>query len=564
MRISFSHKSIAAIIVIALVTAGAVSKEGSGGNGETTKLVEPVAPLPKMFVGSNQCLACHNDLNTADGKHVSMGADWRSSMMAHAALDPYWQAGVRREIIDHPDASAAIQDECAKCHMPMSRYRANAKGEKGEIFAHLPPTTERPDVDSPAPAPAGQLAAEGVSCVTCHQIAEEGLGTEESFTGGFRIDSRTPADQREIYGPYATDDGRKAVMNSSSDFVPVRHAHIQNSALCASCHTLYTHTLDENGEVVGELPEQVPYLEWRHSDYEDRESCQDCHMPELAEPMPITSVLGQNRENFSQHSFRGANFFVQSMLRKYADELGVTAPADELQSAIDTTLEHLRTKAGKVAIHDLRTTTEGLEFAVTVRNLSGHKLPTAYPSRRIWLHVTITDASGKVVFESGALRSDGSIAGNDNDEDPRRYEPHHAVVRHPGQVPVYEAIMATPAGTVTTGLLSADRFIKDNRVLPDGFVKATAGDDIAVRGEAARDDDFTGGRDTVRYQVRLEEPGDGPHRIHAELWYQPVAFRWAQNLDDYDAMETQRFVRYYRSMSDRSAVRLAKSTARTD
>ena len=39
---------------------------------------------------------------------------------------------------------------------------------------------------------------------------------------------------------------------------------------------------------------------------------------------------------------------------------------------------------------------------VAVENLAGHKLPTAYPSRRVWLHVTVLDGPD-VVFESGAI-----------------------------------------------------------------------------------------------------------------------------------------------------------------
>lgn len=40
-----------------------------------------------------------------------------------------------------------------------------------------------------------------------------------------------------------------------------RGRHLQSSELCATCHTLYTHALGPGGEVIGELPEQVPYLE---------------------------------------------------------------------------------------------------------------------------------------------------------------------------------------------------------------------------------------------------------------------------------------------------------------
>ena len=53
---------------------------------------------------------------------------------------------------------------------------------------------------------------------------------------------------------------------------------------------------------------------------------------------------------------------------------------------------------------------------ISIENLGGHKLPTAYPSRRVWLHLTVRDSRGNALFESGALHPDGSIEGNDNDE----------------------------------------------------------------------------------------------------------------------------------------------------
>jgi len=52
---------------------------------------------------------------------------WRSSMMANAARDPYWQAAIRREALVHPMVADAIQNECGACHMPMHRFQANAE-----------------------------------------------------------------------------------------------------------------------------------------------------------------------------------------------------------------------------------------------------------------------------------------------------------------------------------------------------------------------------------------------------------------------------------------------------
>jgi hypothetical protein len=53
----------------------------------------------------------------------------------------------------------------------------------------------------------------------------------------------------------------------------------------------------------------------------------------------------------------------------------------------------------------------------------------------------------------------------------------------------------------------------------------------------------------------------GPFKVEAELWYQPIGFRWAHNLEPYKANEPQRMVKYYEEASRNSAVMLAKAEA---
>jgi hypothetical protein len=201
-----------------------------------------------------------------------------------------------------------------------------------------------------------------------------------------------------------------------------------------------------------------------------------------------------------------------------------------------------------------------LEFHIALESLAGHKFPTAYPSRRAWLHVTVAEESGRIVFESGALRADGRITGNDNDDDGARFEPHYRSIESPGEVQIYEAVLADPDGSVTTGLLTATGFLKDNRILPRGFDKTTADADIAVHGDALTDGDFTAGGDRVRYSIALADAA-GPLRIEARLLFQPIGWRWATNLADYRAVETDRFVEMFRSMADVSATFVATATA---
>jgi len=514
----------------------------------------PHAAAPRLFATSDRCMACHNGLTTPSGEDVSLGSDWRSSMMANAARDPYWQAAVRREVLDHPAAADAIQHECAACHMPMARYLAKERGGQGQVFAHLPLAR--------AATPQALLAADGASCTVCHQIQADRLGEEESFTAGFVIDTARPPGQRQIFGPFAVDRGRERIMQSASRFLPAQASHIQSSELCATCHTLYTHALGPGGEVIGELPEQVPYLEWRHSGYaadgKNGRSCQSCHMPVVAEDTPIAAVLGQPRSGFSRHVFRGGNFFMPRVLNRYRAELGVAALPQELDATSRRTREHLATSAARLSVERIELADGRLVAEVTVESLAGHKLPTAYPSRRAWLHVTVRDGDGQTVFESGAFASDGSIQGNDNDTDRTRYERHYTEIDRDDQVQIYEAILAGPDGAVTTGLLTAVDYVKDNRVLPRGFDKTTAEEDIAVYGGAAQDADFIGGGDRVRYVVAVAEAA-GPFQVEVELWYQPIAYRWAQNLRQQPAAETDRFVGYYEAMADRSAVVLARA-----
>ena len=263
-------------------------------------------------------------------------------------------------------------------------------------------------------------------------------------------------------------------MRSATGLTPTESIHVRRSELCATCHTLFTTALDAEGRAVGRLPEQVPFLEWQHSAYNTERSCQDCHMPPVAEPTPIASVLGEPREGLSRHTFLGGNFFMLRMLNRYRNELGVTAPPHELEAAAMATERQLRADTATLRIADARRTGSSATFTVIVENLTGHKLPTGYPSRRAWLHVTARDATGQVLFESGAVAPTGAIAGNANDEDPARYEPHYDEIRSADQVQIYESVMVDLKGTPTTGLLQGVRYVKDNRLLPRGFDKSTA------------------------------------------------------------------------------------------
>jgi hypothetical protein len=53
----------------------------------------------------------------------------------------------------------------------------------------------------------------------------------------------------------------------------------------------------------------------------------------------------------------------------------------------------------------------------------------------------------------------------------------------------------------------------------------------------------------------------GPFLIEAEFYFQPISYRWAENLRKYDAPEPKRMVGYYEAMSSGSAVLISKASA---
>ena len=517
----------AALIVLALPTTAAAQAASSTD-----------------FRTSARCAVCHTNLKTAKGEPASIVGDWRGSIMANAARDPYWQGSVRRETLDHPQASAAIQTECATCHMPLQFLADKAQGHGTEVFSRLPLHPGDPD----------DAAADGVSCTVCHQIQPTGLGTSATFNGNFNV--AAPGTQpRPLFGPFNSPDNIGKIHAVAAGYTTVESAHIRDAGLCGSCHTLYTTTLGADGKPAGRFPEQMPYLEWLHSDYHDKQTCQDCHMPAMQQPTTIASLMAQPRDGVRQHTFVGANFLMVNMLNTHHDDLAVAADPAALSAAAAQTTAFLQSQAAQIEIAPAQLENGELAFAVRVKNLTGHKLPTAYPSRRAWLHVTVTASDGHIVFESGKLNPDGSIAGNANDADPTRYSPHYSLITKADEVEIFEPILGDSQNHVTTALLSATHYLKDNRILPTGFDKQTASADIAVQGKAADDGDFTAGSCTTHYKVAAR--GAGPFRIAAELLYQPIGFRWAHNLAPYQASETQRFAHYYEDAAAHSAAVLA-------
>ena len=429
------------------------------------------------FVGSGLCVMCHEALVDSTGADVSITNDWRSTMMANAAKDPAWRAKVASETARNPALKDVIEKKCATCHTPMAETQAETLGApvalSGDGF--LNPTN-----------PLHEAAQDGVSCSLCHQIQPDNLGTAESFSGGYAIDTSTEPPDRVMFGPYE-DPVRPADADAHRLSADVRRAHQLGRVLrdVPQPH----HPLRGRG---GPDRRRIPGTDALHGMAKQRLrsgrlACQACHMPQAAGSVVISPMPGRlaPREPFFQHQFVGGNRFMVTLLKDHAAELGVTADAAQLDATAARTAEQLG-RGASLALKSAEREGDTLAIQLQVSPATGHKFPTSFPSRRAWLHVTVTDAAGQVIFESGRPEADGSIEGNAADADPAAYEPHYDVITAADQVQIYEPIMGDTEGKVTYTLLRAATYLKDNRLLPAGADKAKLPPEIAVRGRGGR------------------------------------------------------------------------------
>lgn len=475
------------------------------------------------FTGSGNCVNCHapdpegEALVDEHGATVSPVADWQATMMANSARDPFWQAKVDHEGLVNPAHREAIENVCTACHAPQGYHEAHMTGTAGANGYTLD------DLLS------DELGLDGVGCTGCHCIDNDNLAGRSN--GDLPINTDNVA-----WGGFENPwDG---LMSGQTGFIPGFGEHMRGSEVCASCHSLYTHTQDLQGEETGEVFfEQTTYLEWVNSAFNaENVQCQTCHMP-LVEGGAIAATQPNwlFPQRFGKHHFVGGNAFMLKLMRDHAVQLNLSASPVQFDSTIARTVAALQHQTASLHVRQLASDPGEWAFEVEVENHAGHKFPSGYPARLAFLEFILHDATGDTIFHSGRWSREEGIHGRD-----AAWEPHWNEISTEDQVQIYELVLGDVAGGTTQVLERAAEVLKDNRLVPRGFsTQHPAYDTVRVGPMASWDADFNrrdgfegSGTDRLVYRIPTIS---GATRVEAtvRLHYQAVPARWVEAMFDF-------------------------------
>lgn len=493
------------------------------------------------FKSSGHCYGCHGpDANNfsmidEDGFDVNVSDDWRSTMMANSAHDPFWRAKVSHEILVNPAHQVELENKCTSCHAPAGHHNNVLTGAGPYSIAQL-------EQDA--------VGLDGVSCVPCHIQSADSIGS--LFSGNLRFDTLG----RPLYGPY--DDGLfGSPMSSFVGYEPLYSPHINDAGLCAGCHTLITGTVDLSGVPTGgHFVEQATYHEWLNSSFntdvdpDNGITCQGCHVPRIDDAVVISAnyLFLQGRSPYGLHHFAGANTFMLQLLKDNIAALGLTAQESHFDSTLALTYTQLQQNSLMLDVAVVGRAPDTAYINVALTNLAGHKFPSGYPSRRAFVELDVLNDEGDTLFSSGGWDAEYEVNGHDTE-----WEPHHDVITAEDQAQIYEQVMADVNGDKTTVLERAAGLLKDNRLVPLGFSTAHPSyDTTLIENVPASDIDFNrdglgvegSGTDIVHYHVPMNGY-TGPAHIHAKFWYQTAPPRWMQEMFAYNSTEIDTFRTMY-------------------
>lgn len=324
-------------------------------------------------------------------------------------------------------------------------------------------------------------------------------------------------------------------------------------------------------------------------------SCQDCHMPSrdangvpyrskmasieeysnfpaAQHTLPPTEIDLPVRDGFALHALVGLNVFLIEMAQQFPDLLGIpirdpmmgTRGNDPLLRTEQAMIDMARLHTADLALSNVGIDDGTLSATVTITNKVGHKFPSGVGFRRAFVELSVLDASGAVLWRSGGTNAAGALVDENGDPldgeywwrddcsariapESRLHQPHFSTITSQSQAQIYQELVtapsgetpvcgigAEPIGALTTSFLSICTTLKDNRILPDGFLPIAerqsiamalgAGTDLAIEaGAFGVDGDPAyegGGFDSLTYEIDAATLSAEPASVQVRLYYQ--------------------------------------------
>jgi hypothetical protein len=305
---------------------------------------------------------------------------------------------------------------------------------------------------------------------------------------------------------------------------------------------------------------------------------ENSNFPQVEHGLTAKDIDLPVREGFARHTLVGLNVFLIAMADQFADVLGIAKQDPMLPStgtpptavpSLAVTQQAMYDQAAKsttsISVSAPQVAGGVLTATVAVTNKSGHKFPSGVGFRRAFVDFRVLDASGTVLWESGRTdaagvitdQNDRPIAGelwwkadcSERASQGNPHQPHYRVISRQDQAQIYQELvtapppeatpqqcgpLAKPTGELTTSFLSICAKLKDNRLLPKGFLSLPdreqishalgAGDEMAEDTSpvgVGNDPSYqTGGGDSLRYEVPLPDINGTPASVEAVFYYQ--------------------------------------------
>jgi nitrate/TMAO reductase-like tetraheme cytochrome c subunit len=427
--------------------------------------------VENRFPSATACRTCH----------PSHFDEWSVSQHAYAQLSPVFNAmaGKISKLTNGTNG-----DFCIRCHTP--------------IGMNLP---EKPFMSQMDRHPASR---EGITCVACHRVSKaygKISGREAIVEGSIFQPVYGPTGDAELKRVLAHPEEYRVVTDPKQQGRAihtdvVRFFELTEPGFCGSCHDV---------TLINGFRLEEAFSEFKTSPAAGKGiKCQDCHMSNepgkpsgfREEPAAIVGGVPTRPRKRTDHRFAGPDYSLihpalfpfndraqqLATMRQWlqfdwkagwgTDAFEKNAPADykfpehwksvddryDAREVIETNLKRLAEIAklrlkvlqngyqfGDVRI--AKADASGIKVDVQVKNATeGHNIPTGFTAERIvWLHAVVTDADGKVVFESGDLDPNGDLRDS------------HSLYVHDGRLPRDSQLLSLQSKFITTNIRGGER-----------------------------------------------------------------------------------------------------------